>query len=140
MKKFIISMLFCLGIVAVAVAEDASNYSYQNRMPFYGNYPLYNGKIINHYGNYGYRSPLMYGNKLPEDFYGQVPPKMYGNKPPKDFYGQVPPKMYGNRPPKDFYGQVPPKMYGNKHPKKSYGYLHPKAYSSTTPSANNSED
>lgn len=94
-------MLFCLGIVAVAVAEDASSYSYQNRMPFYGNYPLYNGKIINHYGNYGYRSPLMYGNKLPKDFYGQVSPKMYGNKPPKKSYGYLHSKAYSSTTPSE---------------------------------------
>jgi hypothetical protein len=94
MKKIIISLLFCLGVVAVAVAEDSSQTT-----TFYGNYPQYRGKIINHYGNYGYRPPLMYGQMPPKDFYGQVPPKMYGNKPPKNFYGNLPPKTYSSTTP-----------------------------------------
>ena len=110
MKKLILLIAMCLCVSTVAVASDNSEYSYQNRMPFYGNYQKYEGKILNLYGNYGNRPPMMYGN------YGNRPP-MYGNKPPKGKYGNLPPKDgYGMMPPPTMYGN-----YGNRPPKKLQG-------------------
>jgi len=78
MKKFILSMVLFMGITAAAIAADSANY--QNRMPFYGNYQKYDGKIMHMYGNYGNRPPMMYGNKPPKGGYGMMPP-------PKGLYG-----------------------------------------------------
>ena len=142
MKKYIYVAVLFVVLSTVAIAAE-SNYSYQNRMPFYGNYNNYNGKVIQNFGEkyhkmYG-QHPPMYGNVPPKDGYGMMPPQMlygqkppmYGNKPPKDGYGMMPPPMmygmygsmppmYGNVPPKGGYGMMPPQMmYGQKMP--AYG-------------------
>ena len=130
MKKIILSLVMCLCVSTVAVASDNSEYSYQNRMPFYGNYQKYEGKILNLYENYGNRPPMMYGN------YGNRPP-MYSNKPQKGKYGNLPPKDgYGMMPPPTLYGNYGnrPPMYSNKPPKGKYGNLPPKdGYGMTPP-------
>ena len=117
MKKYIYVTVLFVVLSTVAIAAE-SNYSYQNRMPFYGNYNNYNGKVIQNFGEkyhkmYG-QHPPMYGNVPPKDGYGMMPPPMmYG------MYGSMPP-MYGNKPPKGVYGMMPPQMmYGQKMP--AYG-------------------
>ncbi|MBR2525991.1 hypothetical protein IKE67_05955 [bacterium] len=131
MKKIVLSLFICLAFTTSVFAED-EDYSYQNRMPFYGNYHQYGGKVIQMFegppspdnkhpvGIYS-NIPLspygnMYGSMPP--MYGNKPPKMYGNKPPKGIYGNHPP-MYGSMPP--MYGNKPPRMYGNKPPRSMYG-------------------
>ena len=118
MKKFIYSLFLCFVITGMAIANE-TNYSYQNRMPFYGNYNNYGGKVMQFYGNY---HPSTYGQHQP--VYGTMPPMMYGQQPP--MYGNKPPKgehhMYGQH--KPAYGTMPPMMYGQQPP--TYGNKPPK--------------